>query len=81
MQNLQWNWVSPVSVISLQEPTLRLLKKCNRICSIYVLNVARAAFLGPEQRLRILLSSICAQNLYRETPATFWMQIEQFERI
>ncbi len=35
-------------------------------------------YLGPEQRLRRLLSSICVQNLYRATPATFRTQIEQW---
>jgi hypothetical protein len=63
--------------------------KCVQICSICVLNVAGAAlfacwmlqellYLGPEQRLRRQSSSICVQNLYRATPATFRMQIEQW---
>jgi hypothetical protein len=52
-------------------------------------------YLGPEQRLRRLLSSFYVQNLYRASPATFRtesekgtesqnyfrMQIEQFEPI
>jgi hypothetical protein len=37
-------------------------------------------YLGPEQRLRRLLSSICVQNQYRATPATFRLQIEQYCR-
>jgi hypothetical protein len=32
-------------------------------------------YLGPEQRLRRLFSSICVQNLYRATPAKFRTQI------
>jgi hypothetical protein len=32
-------------------------------------------YLGPEQRLRRLSSSVCVQNLNREAPATFGMQI------
>jgi hypothetical protein len=39
-----------------------------RSCSIYV---------GPEQRLRRLVSSVCVLNLNRATPATFRAQIEQ----
>jgi hypothetical protein len=35
-------------------------------------------YLGPEQRLRRLLSSICVKNQYRATPATFRTQIEQY---
>ncbi len=35
-------------------------------------------YLGPEQRLRRLLSSICVQNLYRATQATFRAQKEQW---
>jgi hypothetical protein len=34
-------------------------------------------YLGPEQKLRRLLSSFCVQNLYRATPATFRTQIEE----
>jgi hypothetical protein len=37
-------------------------------------------YLGPEQRLRRLLSSICVENQYRATPATFRTQIEQYCR-
>jgi hypothetical protein len=35
-------------------------------------------YLRPEQRLRRQLSSICVQNLYRATPATFRTQIDQW---
>jgi hypothetical protein len=35
-------------------------------------------YLGPEQKLRRLFSSICVQDLYRATPATFRAQIEQW---
>ncbi len=35
-------------------------------------------YLGPEQKLRRSFSSICVQDLYRATPATFRMQIEQW---
>ncbi len=34
-------------------------------------------YLGPKQRLRRLLTTICVQNLHRATPATFRTQIEQ----
>jgi hypothetical protein len=36
-------------------------------------------YLGPEQRLRRLLSSICVRNQYRATPATFRTQIDILE--
>jgi hypothetical protein len=34
-------------------------------------------YLGPEQRLRRLLSSICVQNLNRATPAMKMWEIKQ----
>jgi hypothetical protein len=34
-------------------------------------------YLGPEQRLRRLFSSICVQDLNRAAPAIFKMHIEQ----
>jgi hypothetical protein len=37
-------------------------------------------YLGPEQKLRRLFSSICDQDIYRATPATFRTQIENDRR-
>jgi hypothetical protein len=37
-------------------------------------------YLAPELKLRILFSSICVQDLYRATPATFRTQMEQYRR-
>jgi hypothetical protein len=46
-------------------------------CSICALNLLELLYIGPEHKLRRIVSSTSVQDLNRAPPATFRTQIEQ----